>query len=417
VKEPDRPKQLSFRSNIEADLIEVSLRTGSNAIGGFMLVWLTGWTVGCVFLFTRVREDPQLATLLFAVPFWASWLFVVWLAATMLLGRETFALDHEGARYRRRLPPLSWARVRMPLEELIRFGTIEDETQSSDDNSTTVVNLQTIGSPIRFGSMLGDAERTWLAYTLNQRLSKLQRTLNRKPTLPVDARVVVFGRRLPGELLGDDAPKGQVLRTTNDLPLEAPSDSHWRKRDDFDSVRFWSRGRFSLGAILGVGFLNLFVNGIIGVFAKQLYWPEPDERKFGLDWLYHFLFLIPFEIIGLILFVGWLLVIVEPVRKRHWRFSNSSIVWRMTWLGLGPWKTYHIDRIDRLEVRRIKPTAATTPNGASPDSARVSKGPVTYHLVCVDSYGQPAAEVKGLTFGEACWMADSLLRAQAVSYG
>ncbi|MCE9604214.1 MAG: hypothetical protein K8U03_04840 [Planctomycetia bacterium] len=419
MKQPEQPKQLSFKTTFEPDRLEVKIRTGSTAIGCFMLFWLAGWSVGCVLLFVRIREDPQPEMLMFAIPFWVSWIFVVVYASYSLFGREIFKLDEQGASFRRRMI-LPWGRVSMPLEELIRFGSVEDETNSATGQSGVVVNLQTIGRPIRFGSMLVKPERNWLVHTLNQKLYAWQRLSNRKPTLPVDAPTIVFGRPLPGELLSDE----RTLRTTSDLPLEPPSDSRWKRHESWDSVTYSIRGRFYLSSIAGMLFLNLFVNGIIGVFMSHLYsWGDPKERLYGIEWLFRFLFLIPFELVGLALFLGLLLIVLEPLRVWSWRFAGDRIVWKLTWLGLGFRKTYRIaqadqqgekaPRLDRLEVRRIYNKTAKLPNRLPLGSLWAPQGCATYNVAGLDAQGRTVAEVEGLTFGEACWMADSLLRSRA----
>lgn len=408
---PDQPKVLSFRAQIGSDRVELTIRSGSRAAGCFMLFWLTGWTGGCALIIWRYLTDPQPETLLFGIPFWASWLFVVCFATSSLLGREVFRLDERGATYYRRILFWRWARVELPLDELIRFGTIVDENHDADSIGTGLaIELKTIGRPIRFGSTLIRPECDWLRHTLNQKLQAWQRTTNRKPTLPIEASVIRFNRPLTGELLGDGAQADSAVRTPNDLAIDPPSDSRWRVRDDFDSVRYSLRGRVSFGAMGGFLFLNLFVNGIISIFAKQVYWPEPSERLYGIEWLYRFLFLIPFEIVGLILFLGLLLIVLEPVRIWSWRFARERIVWKLTWLGLGFRKTYRFERVDRLEVRRIDLKKIDKPKMLSLGRLWAPHGCRTYNLTCLAPHGDVVAEIEGLTLGEACWMADSLLR-------
>lgn len=413
---PPQPKQLSFYASIESDRLELKLPSSSRAIGCFMLVWLTGWSGGCGFILWRYLTEPELETLLFAVPFWVSWIFVACFTMGTLFGRERFRLDEHGAAYEKRMLLLRWARIAMPLEELIRFGTVDDETQSATGQSGVVVELRTIGRPIRFGSMLLKPERDWLRHTLNQKLQAWQRTTNRKPELPVEAKTIGFGRPLAGELLSDET-KERNFRTAADLPLEPPSDSRWRLRDDFDSIRYSLRGRFSLGAIGGVLFINLFINGILAIFAKQVYWPDPSERLFGIEWLYRFLFLKPFELVGLVFVLLLLLVVLEPLRVWSWRIARDRIIWKLTWLGIGFRKTYRFDRIDRLEVRRITPKTERAPKVLRLANLWAPQGCMTYDVVCLSPEGKSLAEIEGLTLGEAGWMADSLIRKHPEWFG
>jgi hypothetical protein len=425
VKTPAQPTRLSFRTNFAPDRLEVDIPAGSRTVGCFMFVWLLGWTGGCGFLIWRIREDPQWTTLLFGIPFWVSWIFVVVLTIKTFLGREVFTLDIRGASYRRRTLCFTDRRATMRIDELIRFGTAEEDYHSDSQLGSVVVNLQTIGQPIRFGSTLGHLERVWLVYVLQEKLREWQKAEGRKSSLPHDAATITFGKPLVGELLNDQSKQRNAVRTANDSAVEPPSDTHWRVRDDFESVLFRSRGRFHLGAIGGVTFLALFINGIIGVFAKQLYWPDEGERMYGIEWLYRFVFLIPFELVGLAVLLVWLFVVIEPLRLRSWRVYAERIVWKFAWLGIGFRKTYRVERIERLEVRRVKPwnpktkpaenvgepaDAKSRITGFSPAALTAPQGSPTFEVVFIDGANRDAAKIEGLTLGEACWMADTLLR-------
>lgn len=425
MKTPAQPKQLSFRTNFEPDRLEVDIPTGSRAIGCFMFVWLLGWTAGCGLLIWRYREEPQWSTLLFATPFWASWIFVVLLTIKTFLGREVFSLDSDGATYYRRTLCFTDRRTTMRIDELLRFGTVDEDYHSDSQLGSVVVDLQTIGRPIRFGSTLGHLEREWLVHVLQEKLREWRKVAGRKSSLPFEAATITFGRPLEGEVLSEGAKQRNAVRSASDPAIEPPSDTHWRVRDDFDSVLFWSRGRFHLGALGGVTFLALFINGIVGVFAKQLYWPDAGDEMYGIEWLYRFVFLIPFELVALAALLFWLFVVIEPVRVRSWRVHAERIVWKFAWLGIGFRRTYRFDRIERLEVRRVKPwnpKAKVTESVGEPNEAQSKRvkfsaaaltapqGSPTYEVVFVDGANHDAAKIEGLTLGEACWMADSLLR-------
>src|SRR5262249_55039543 len=97
---PARPEILTVDFYEEADALVVHKKRG----GGpwpFLLLWLIGWTVGCVFLLVAAIEDPTLGNLAFVLPFWASWLLVACLIVWMLFGKETFFLSREEAILRR----------------------------------------------------------------------------------------------------------------------------------------------------------------------------------------------------------------------------------------------------------------------------------------------------------------------------
>lgn len=423
---PAEPRRLSFRKRFESDRLEVSIRTGATFVGVFMLVWLSGWTVACGLLIWKVLTEPQFELWLFAIPFWSSWIFVVLFAVQALFGRELFTLDEQGAYYRRRTLLVPWGRDRRPLAELIRFGSFTDDAYDNPGQSGTVLNLRTLGRPIRFGGTLTADERKWLSYTFNQKLYAWQRTTNRKPELPVDARVIAFSTSLPGELLREVDVNDRNRRTPADMPVELPSDSPWGRRDDFDSVRFYVRGSWHLGQIGISSFLFLFTGGIVGAFAKLLYFPEPDERLFGLEWLGKFLFLIPFELLVLVFFLFWFFTVIDPLRVSSWRVARDRIVWKITWLGLGIRKTYPLDGLDRLEVRRGSPAETTqaadsTGSDAARERLKKPKTDDSYYVAVVDRHGKVVVAMNGqsggFTLGEACWAADSFLRTHPDWFG
>ena len=120
---PLRPERLRTRFSRTGDSASVSWRLrGERGAGCFLLLWLTGWTVGCLFLAAEAIREPKVFTFLFAVPFWASWVFVFALILKSFFQREALSLDHDGARYVKRvLIPLSVRHV--PLDEVRRFAT------------------------------------------------------------------------------------------------------------------------------------------------------------------------------------------------------------------------------------------------------------------------------------------------------
>lgn len=107
----------------------------------------------------------------------------------------------------------------------------------------------------------------------------------------------------------------------------------WRSSSDFDAVTFTLRGRWTTGGVLGLLMLNAFWSNITGFFVYQLFWGPVEERPRGLDWLWQFLFLIPFELVGLAMLLGLLLTMLEPVRRYRWRFMRDEARLKLSWFG------------------------------------------------------------------------------------
>ncbi len=109
------------------------------------------------------------------------------------------------------------------------------------------------------------------------------------------------------------------------------------------------RGRFSLAGLLGALFINLFWNGIVSVFLMALFGFGPEgPQQFGIGWWGMFLFLIPFEAIGLVMVVALFAVLLEPVHWTTWRFNRDEIALRDSWLGIGRTRRYDASSVTRV---------------------------------------------------------------------
>lgn len=73
---PAQPRRLTVRFEQTVDRLSLTYRSRHWGRGCALLVWLIGWTVGCVYLAGEVRANPNAANVMFAVPFWSSWIFV-----------------------------------------------------------------------------------------------------------------------------------------------------------------------------------------------------------------------------------------------------------------------------------------------------------------------------------------------------
>ena len=193
-------------------------------------------------------------------------------------------------------------------------------------------------------------------------------------------------------------------------PLRPPSDTHWRRVDDFDAIVFSRRGRFDAASFGTLLFVNLFWNGIVSVFIFALFSGDVDAPQ-GMSWWGMFVFLIPFEIIGLGMFLALLAAFLEPVRRITWRIGHHSIQKRLTWAGVGPRWTWWIDRLDRLEVHDEQGTARLVDLGVGAEKTRrVPSGEGQFKLCFVDDQNAVLCGIDRLSHGEARWMTDAVLR-------
>jgi hypothetical protein len=153
----------------------------------------------------------------------------------------------------------------------------------------------------------------------------------------------------------------------------------------------------------------------------------------GLEWWFMFLFLIPFELIGLVIILGLVAALLEPFRRTWWILKRNAVGYRNSYFGIGWTKTYEISELDRLELRKDdddddSPDEASTDDESArfkrrgkrmkkkrgrKETVQVGDGSTNapqFDLALVDRQGRDVCEIGGLSLGEACWMADVILR-------
>lgn len=415
--EPARPKRLKTRFERAAGRLSIAYRRRDPA-GCFLVLWLIGWTVGCVFLVGLAIKEPKLMTVLFAVPFWASWIFVFCLVLKMFMQFEEFALDAQGASYARRtIVPMASRQV--PLNEILGFGKYARVVDSESGQRTSGLKMHTLGAPLKFAEGLSGHERLWLEFQLNDHLAALgggaaddeRRESGRRDPPDEDAADPALAEAgAAGAVASAPRPRRAARRTPRRAVLalrreavEPPSDSAWQREDSFDWFAFRQRGKLSWGVLGGLLFINAFWNGIVSVFVMALF-SRDMGRPQGAEWWGLFFFLIPFEVIGLVMLVGLVGVLVEPLRVTSWRFTRQTIEHRVKRLGIGPTRTYWVDPLRRIELDTL--------GGAGRGTKRRLRTGASgrCRLVFIDQNNTELVSIDGLTRGEARWMGDAILR-------
>ena len=134
-------------------------------VAGVLLLWLIAWTVGCVALLVHVLKEPSLGMFAFALPFWASWLFVAGLLVWMIFGKETLFLDRDEAIFRRTAFIRLSSRI-VPRKEVQGFRECRSSHRENNEYLWGI-EMVTLGKPLRFAFRLPDRERAWLIHQLN----------------------------------------------------------------------------------------------------------------------------------------------------------------------------------------------------------------------------------------------------------
>jgi hypothetical protein len=404
-KSLEHPK---FRLERRAGEISARWRTGTSPIGCFMLFWMTGWSTGCVFLGYLAWTERSAQAIGGAAVFWCGWLIGLIVLLRQWFGRESITLSADGVR------TTSGALLRTTqtaaLAEVVGFTSATDDR--SGDGPQKRLNVHTVGRPLRVGEGLSGDEISTLAAEMRGVLKELRGSRNLKSGYPKEAALVVFRDRLPGELPATPRKESPVeVRNSGDSPIELPSDSRLQRRDGFDDVTIWRRGRLYGSALFALLVIVGFWNGVVGMFVYELWLAPPGERPVGIDWIWKFVFLIPFEVLGALFMFGVLLIALEPMRVWTRRFARDEIVDRLAWFGFIRFQKRHpVSSVDRLEVRRVPYEVVKFPKRLPLASLWAPPGCATYDVVPVDPVGKDVCRIEGLTFGEACWLADTLLR-------
>jgi hypothetical protein len=387
-------------------LVSAKRQWGSAA---FLIFWLTGWTFGCIMLAGLVITQLSFFILLFAIPFWAAELFVFSLVGSMIASREQVVLDADGLAYRWTIWRLPVSRRRIPLSEIVG---IEDELAppAPDNNQAFAkvghrLTLQTIGQPLELPGGASREEQRWLAHLFAETLAALKRY-----HAPIERVAGNEPAMLPSP---DELPEVLELRPPASTVVPQPSDTTWQYAYDIDAITFRERGQLSLGGLGFLLFINAFWNGVTGMFAAGLWGFLPDGQdlaKRGADWWFLFFFLIPFQLIGLMMFAALVFVLSEPLRRSRWTLARNTVSYRLSYLGIGKTWTYEIRELDRLELRKRWITKEGDGETKNKKKDKVTGADLLFHLALVDRDGKDVCQIEDLSLGEGCWMADVILR-------
>ena len=393
--EPARPRKLKAQYEVVGDRLRVYRRRRQWAASAFLALWLTGWTVGCVVLAVIVIQQREAFMLMFAVPFWTSWVFVATMLVGQLLSFEEFELDRDGARHRTQaLIPLS--RRELPLWEL---RDVEVATWQHSDNSESPSEVglvfRTWGRPLRAFAGLPEAELRWLADQLTKVLDVV------RSAAPDSAM-----QRVLAALTLDKFPQVVAL---HDFEIVPPSDCQWTLAQDFNALEIVSRGRWSWSAVLGLLFINCFWNGIVGVFIAVASGFAPGAPQ-GWARVGLCVFLTPFVAIGLLMFCGLVTAIAEPLRRSTWRFTPLGIEAEVRWQTLGRRWFYPCEGLDRIELDEIDSIQRRGLRKMLQPIKSLATDDCLYRLSFIGRDNVEVCEITSLTEGEARWIADQVLR-------
>ncbi|MCO6047243.1 hypothetical protein NG895_25365 [Aeoliella sp. ICT_H6.2] len=419
------PAKPRVKIDLVGNELTMAWRTPMLGVSLFLMLWLTGWTAGCGVMLYKLLTDFEWFMLLFSVPFFTAWFVVAGLLVYLLFGRHQLVLTRDSLEATSRaLVPLKHRVV--PLDEVAVAQLVEECTHHSNDmpQYSWLIRISTLGDPVKFAKGIEVPEGEWLAETINLCLNQM--SPERAAMATTEAMRERDGDAEPsGELdpltnaslasaFDDDSFQGKLYEGVDEesdtdeglghamvfVPgrdrWEQPSDSRWQLTHEGSGLVFTNRGRWSLVAIGGSLFICLFWNGIVGVFV----WELINDFRWFLA-----LFLIPFEVIGLVMLFTLLAALTAPAWGTRCKFRLGQIE-RRWWTPLfGRTKRCEFDRLDRIELAsKNNSDNSTTPVKFATGGTNSGE----YRLALIDTSNTTLLDIDSLTKGEALWMADTL---------
>ena len=399
-----RPARTVAKLERQGEQLQLSYVRRQWGKGLSLTAWLTGWTVGNIWLTSRVIADPTLFNILLPLPFWAIWLFYFSKMVNAFAQNEDLVLDSGGVAYSRRaILPIQVRTV--PLAEIVDFGPCHRAVNSERTGTEGGIELRTLGKPLQMAFGLDPTELIWLRHELNEHLGLLRNAAHARPgtELTNKAAAASPGAGSPGQL------PGEVL-SCGDEPLAPPSDCSWQRIEDFDSSAFVQRGRLDRWALGKLLYINVFWNGGISLLAAAGLFGAGPGGLAGIGWWAGALLLLPFAAVGLFMFALLVMEALEPFRTLTWRFNDAEVERRLAWFGLGRSSFYPIVRVERIELCRVTSRGKRKP--LSPDWWRqmLQSDEDSFGLLLVAPDQSELCRIEGLTAGEARYIGDALLR-------
>lgn len=377
-----------------------SSRDGSGCfLSLFLVVWVSippmiGW---------QMSDDPETSSFIKAVLpciYVVSVIAIAVWAFYALFGRKTLRLDGDGFFLESRAP--LWDRSRrIPLSELRYFEAVFPAVESEDEESgKDAAGIRLVSLGPEWLVMDGPRDEILaLLPKMNAALADQKRRAGLEVETPPETDFETESETPPPEpetiLLGEPASD-----------LSPPSECRWTAETTFDRLRFQNRGVFQTGHVLMLLGATVFWNGILAVFLANL-WGFEGEQPQGIGWWGLFVFLIPFQIVGLGLVGILLFALLEPFRVTSLDFSYGTFLCRTTWFGLGFTRCRSLSGLHRMELRSLVSKKQHL------EQSRMNNLPfdrvADWRIAFLDENGGVLAEVAELTEGEARWMADVIL--------
>jgi hypothetical protein len=356
---------------VNGDVLSVTRRLGDRAGAVFLGFLLTFWSAGCLMIIWGFIKTSKIEIVFVAIPAFSMWVAGFVKVVYEFYGIETLTIGSDGIHYlASAIVPLR--RRSIPFDELKGVAAFTaDSAGSNRPPPILTVRLVTRGRPLDVCKGVVAREQLWLVSVLEQHL-KTKAPHLKSPCVETQDRQV------------------EVVQPGATIP-PPPSDSRILMSTDSDGLLFRRRGTFNPETFAKVTFFNLFWNTGVGMIVFQLF----QSFQWSL-WL----FLIPFEVAGLVVIFVWLSILTAPFQVESWNVGSDGLTSRYSVFGLGRTRRVESSDLSRLELRKnTDPVSDWYP-------ALVSRGSneTPYSLTFVDRGPQDTLTIDNLTEGEARWI-------------
>lgn len=381
--EPPRPEALRSKLLDDGSTMIVEVREGSIVLAVFLGVWLTFWTIGCVALIQKCIAGPTFESILFGVPFWASWIAVSFAVLASLFSRSRLAFSDWGLQYESSILRPVW-QANVPLHELRSARVLEE--LDGDGDRTSSIQVLTTGRHVLFGPSLPEREKEWLAFRFNEFIRLRQQVLEIKP--------LTSGGQA-------DCRNVPALRDSTWRRIDAATQDFSRLGEP-DSVVLEHCGRWNVSTILGLLFLNSFWNGITASITWQaLRGNVPVDDAFPVPlWL----FLLPFQLVGCGMLLALLAAVVAPWTTTRWTFRPGAIRVTSTVLGFC-WSDVQQPIRGEILHGAVRDDLKRPRRFGFPDRSRSdNRDGTSWGLLLTNDQSHEVCSLSGLTLAEAMWL-------------
>lgn len=374
-----------------------------------VMVWLLSWTAGCVMMLHALLTEFEWSMMLFSVSFLTSWFAIAGFVFVMLFGRQRLVVTRRSLQTTTQAL-MTFSSREVPIDEVEGAFVERDliRRKSGPPSRQWKVSIHTLGKPVEFAKGVKWPEDEWLAETINVCLDRMA---SDRAALVVSAAIrepaeshadcdqdEASEDELPELVTAEKKPNQKGVFVPSRDRWKQPSDSTWQLSREGRALVFINRGRWSLAAILGSLFICLFWNGIVSVFVLQLF------KDF--QWLLA-IFLIPFEVIGLVILFALLAALTAPAWGSRYTFRLGRIEHRWWCPLFGRTKQFDFDRLDRIELAQGGTSNKVSNPPIKFSTTHTSTG--EYRLALVDTSNTTLLEIDSLTKGESLWIADTLI--------